>query len=114
MVMVAVQDFDVHAGLGHPSCNHAELTGDCLFQALYEHLSFCHHADANAFKGCAGCGCVLEEKMSYAIVSYDPGPASLDAHGMVARFGLAAAPRGRAVSESRCRFTYSAAPRACG
>jgi hypothetical protein len=52
--------------------------------------------------------------MSYAIVSYDPGPASLDAHGMVARFGLAAAPRGRAVSESRCRFTYSAAPRACG
>jgi hypothetical protein len=85
MVMVAVQDFDVDAALGHSPCEQAELTWNGLLQSLDEYLPFGDDADASRFKCLSRSGPVLEEEMGDAHAINDPGPPTLDAHAGAAQ-----------------------------
>ena len=60
MVMVAVEDFDIDARLGHSVREQAELSGHVLLEALHEHLPFTEHADACRFERLASGGAVRE------------------------------------------------------
>lgn len=85
IVMVAVQDFDVDASLGHPAREQTELTGHVLLQSLSEHLSFREDLDARRFQRLAGGGSVREEKMGDALTAHDPSPSAFDAHSRAAQ-----------------------------
>ena len=50
MVVVAVENFDIDAGFGHPAREQAELAGDILLEALDEDFPFLDEADARGFK----------------------------------------------------------------
>src|SRR5258708_35182126 len=64
VVVVAVENFDVDAGLGHASREKAELTRDGLLQSLHDHVPFRDDADASRFQRLASRGSVLEEEMA--------------------------------------------------
>jgi hypothetical protein len=76
MIVVAVLDFDVHARVGHPSGDFAQLTGLALTQSLNEHIANGQHADPCRQQGCACHFAVCEEKVSDAIED----AAAFDAH----------------------------------
>src|SRR5262249_44840828 len=50
VIVVAVEHFDVDAGLGHSPCQQAELTGDSLLEALDDNVPFLGDADAGSFQ----------------------------------------------------------------
>jgi hypothetical protein len=85
MVMIAVEDFDVDACLGHPAREQTELAGDVLLQALNENLSFRKHADSGRFESRFSGGSVREKEMGDASAIDNPGATSLDAHAGMAQ-----------------------------
>jgi hypothetical protein len=78
MVVIAVQDFDVHAGLGHSAREQAELAGDILLQPLNDDVPFCEDADAGRFEGTSGGRAINEEKVGDASAVNHPRSAALD------------------------------------
>ena len=80
VIVVAVEDLDVDAGLRHPAREQAELTGHVLLQSLNEHFPFREDSDAGGLERLAGGGSVSKEEMSDASAVHDPGPSPLDAH----------------------------------
>lgn len=80
MVMVAVEDFDVDARVGHPSRELAELTGPVLVQSLDHDLTFFKNLDARGLERPARGGAVLEKEVGDTATVDDEGASSLDAH----------------------------------
>lgn len=76
VVVVAVEDFDVDAGLGHPARELAELTGLGLVQPLHQGLPFGEHADAGRFERPARGGSVREQEVGDAGAVDDEGAAA--------------------------------------
>ena len=85
MVMVAVQDFDVDASLGHSAREQPELTGHVLLQPLNEHFLFGEDLDASRFQRPAGGSSVRKEEMSHALAAHDPSPSAFDADSSAAQ-----------------------------
>ncbi len=85
MTVVAVDDLDVDAGLGHSARDLAELTWLGLVQSLHEHLPFFLNANARRFERPASSGPILEEEVSDALAVDDEGASALDAHPGVAQ-----------------------------
>jgi hypothetical protein len=80
MIMIAVENFYIDPGFGHPARDFAELPGFCLVQSLYENIPFFKNADALSFKRPAGSRGIRKEKMRDTIAVIDEGAATLDAH----------------------------------
>jgi hypothetical protein len=80
MVMVTVQDFDVHPRVSHLPSEKPKLTRNFLLQALNENLSFSENPDSGCVERLARCGSVGEQEMRYAATVYHPSPAALNAH----------------------------------
>ncbi len=72
MVVVTVEDFDVHAGFGHTAGEQAELARYVLLQALNEHVSFGEDADARGFERGSSGGAVFDEEVSDAFAARRP------------------------------------------
>lgn len=80
VVMVAVHDLDVHAGLRHPARDLAQLTGDVLPEPGGNDLSVFEYANAGLLER-ATCGiAVLEEEVRSACAAHNPCASALDAH----------------------------------
>jgi len=85
MVVVAVQNLDVDARLGHPARQQAELTGQVLLQSLNQHFPLGENLNAGRFQRPAGARSVGKEKMGHALPGHDPGPSTFDAHARAAQ-----------------------------
>lgn len=70
MVMVAVQNFNVDASLGHSACEQTELTGQVLLQWLNEHFPFREDLDSCRFQRLTGGGSIRKEKMGDALAAH--------------------------------------------
>src|SRR5258707_1285127 len=79
MVVVAVEDLDVDAGLGHATGEEAELAGQVLLQADGDDVALGDDTDALRFERAAGAGAILEQEVGDAAAVDDPGAAPLDA-----------------------------------
>src|SRR5262245_21297760 len=87
MVVVAVQDLDIDAGLRHAPGQHAELAGNRLLEPLHDHLALGEHLDAGRLERAPGRGAVCKEKVCPACGPHDPCATALDAHsGATERF----------------------------
>jgi hypothetical protein len=79
MVVVAVQHFDVDAGIGHPTREQTELTRHVLLQSLNDDFPFREDLDVGGFKRLSGGSSVSEEEMSGALATDDPSSSAFDA-----------------------------------
>jgi hypothetical protein len=79
MVVVAVEDLNVHSGLGHPPAQRTELTRDSLHQLQDDHVTFLMNETASRFESVARCHAVLKQKMSDAGPADNPRASTLDA-----------------------------------
>src|SRR6267143_448575 len=80
MGMIAVLDFDIDPGLGHPPRDLAELTGRALMLALHEDIPLREDADAGRLERPAGRGSIREEEVGDTDAVDDEGASALDAH----------------------------------
>jgi len=80
VIVVAVEDFDVDARVGHPPRELSELTGPALVQTLDDDLTFVKNLDARGLESPARGGAVLEEEVGDTETVDDEGASSLDAH----------------------------------
>lgn len=91
MIVVAVEDFDVDAGVGHAAGELAELAGFGLIEALDEDVVDRENLDARGFERIVRGVAVLKQKVRDAAAVDDPGAAAFDAHAgaaeRVAHFG---------------------------
>lgn len=85
MIVVAVEDLDVDARVGHPARNLAELTWRSLVQSLDQDLPFFQNMDACRFKRFASGRAILEEKVRNALAVDNEGASALDAHSRAAQ-----------------------------
>jgi len=80
MIMIAVEDLDVDAILGHPAGQLPELSRDGLVEALRDDLSHTRDADARRFKG-VPCGvAIFEQEVGYSLTLDDERSTALHAH----------------------------------
>jgi hypothetical protein len=79
MIVVAVEDFDIDAGIGHPARQLPQLAWHSLLQTLDDHLSHSQHPDTNGLECLAGRSAVSEEEMGGTASPCDPCAATLDA-----------------------------------
>lgn len=80
MIVVAVKDFDVDAGLSHPAGELTELSGHVLLQSLNQDFPFLENSYTSRLERPAG-GCAIREKeVGRAAAVHHPSPAALDAH----------------------------------
>jgi hypothetical protein len=79
MIVVAVEDFDIDAGISHPSRELPELAGHVLLQSLNQYFPFLENPDTGSFERRAGGRSVHEEEMGCAAAIHHPNPSALDA-----------------------------------
>ncbi len=79
MVVIAVENLDVDASVGHPAADLAELAGFVLPETLDEHLTYGEHAKAGGDEGVPRRGPVGHKEVGRAAAVDDPGAATLDA-----------------------------------
>ncbi len=79
MVVVAVERLDVHARLGHPAGELAQLARDLLLEPLRDDLTASDDADARALQRAPGGVAIMEQKMPNTFAANHPGAAALDA-----------------------------------
>src|SRR5262245_61947520 len=84
-MVVAVEGFDIHAGLSHPACEPTQLAGHVLLQSLNEHFAFLKYLDASSLEHPAGGGAVRKQEMGQPVAVHDPSPSALDAHPTAAQ-----------------------------
>ena len=78
--MVAVQNLDVHARMGHGPAEQAQLTRPVLVEALHQNLSDGDDRDACCLERRTRKLTVRHEEVSDTDTSDDPHAAALDAH----------------------------------
>jgi hypothetical protein len=80
VIVVAVEDLDIDAGVSHPAREQTELAGHVLLQSLNEHLSILENPDASFLERRAGGRSVHEKEVGYAAAVHHPSSSALDAH----------------------------------
>ena len=78
--MIAVNDLDIHARVGHAAGDHAQLAGNILSEFLNEHLANIEDLDADILLTRFSRFAVLEKKMHRRLTIRDPTAAALDAN----------------------------------
>ena len=80
MIVVAVEDFDVDAGVGHAAGELAELSRFGLIEALDEDVVHRENFDARRFERIAGGVAIFKEEVRDTAYIDDPCAAAFDAH----------------------------------
>jgi hypothetical protein len=80
MIMVAIENFYIDPGFGHPSGDFAELPGFRLVQSLYENVPFFKNADALSFERPACSHSIRKEKVCDTATIKVEGAPALNAH----------------------------------
>ena len=87
VLMIAVQDLDVYAGVGHAAAEQAKLTGHILPQTLDQNVSLGHYLNAGPNERVARRGGIFDQKMSDAFSLHDPRATAFNADtGAAERF----------------------------
>jgi hypothetical protein len=84
VVVIAVESFDIHSGVGHSSGQFAELAGLVLIQALDQNFALLEDGNAGGLKRGARGGAVGEQEVGDAGAAYNEGSATFDAHARAA------------------------------
>ncbi len=85
MIVIAVEDLDVDAGLGHFSRNFSKLARFSLVQSLYKNLPLFNNPDARGLQRIPRLGSILNEKVGYAVTVDDPCSSPLNAYPSLAK-----------------------------
>jgi hypothetical protein len=76
--VVAVNDLDIYAGVGHTAGYLSQLAGLVLPQPLDKNLADAEDFDTNGFESLSGCVAVFEKKMHIALAVNNPAASALD------------------------------------
>src|SRR5258705_6937289 len=88
MIVIAVENLDVHAGIGHPAREEPQLPRNALLQTHDHHLPHREHPDPGRFQRVTSDGTIREEEMRRAVgrfassvaAVHDPRAAALDTY----------------------------------
>lgn len=108
--MVAVENLDVHAGLGHPARELPELAGEVLPESLQKHLALSDDADVGGLERRPRSGTVLEQEVADGSALGDPCSATLGAHPGAAQRVSHVGQRARAVVKGDLEIVHADPP----
>lgn len=80
MIVVTVEDFDVDAGVGHPSRELAELAWDRLLESLDDYIALGDDTNAGFLQRHARGTAIGEEEVGGSAPVDDPRSSTFDAH----------------------------------
>jgi hypothetical protein len=83
--VVAVQDLDIEAGVGHVAGDPSELTRKRLTQTQDYDVANCEHAQPRCFEGPAGGVAIVKKKVAHALATYYERSAAFDAYSGAAK-----------------------------
>ena len=94
MIVIAVQNFYVDSGFGHPARYLSKLTRFGLIQSLDYYFTFLNHVDTCFCKRSSGSSSIIEKKVSDPLAINDEGSSTFDAYARtsqgIAHFGQSA------------------------
>ncbi len=99
VIVVAIEDLDVDAGVRHPAADLAELTWLGLVEPLDDNVSLRQNRDSGILERAPGGGSVLEEEVGHATALDDERAAALDADTGAAERVAHIGERARAIVE---------------
>ena len=110
MIVVAVQNFNIDAGLSHLAREQAELTGHVLLQSLNEHFPFLEDLDPGSLESPTRGSSVCEEEMGNTTAIHNPGPTSLNAHPGATQSLSHRGESSRFVFKNNCQILHDVTP----